>query len=676
MKKNLLEKFYQYFSENEGRITNYSVPDLWTRFNIDKMTPTHLRNGEVLVDPHRFFKTLIKNVFLDNAPGDIAPLSRQKNLDSGGDWIKESIIYSAMVRTSSAWDHDRSGFLEDKNRDGLRETGTFLKMLALLPFLKKMGVDVLYLLPVMTFSKKHKKGELGSPYSVQDFFMLDEALKDDLTGDAFTIDEEFRLLIEACHSLDIRVMIDIIPRTNAIDSHFIKDHPDWFYWVKKDRLPDYGPPHIKGIPSTSVPSRERMEKVYESENTKKHIAMFEFDPRTKDKETFDKIKDSDNLLETIEDTFGLTVAPAFSDHINDPQPPWTDVTFFRLYFDHPDVAKPYISKNTPPYILFDSIKCNLHPGKKPNTELWEMIADIIPYYQKTFGVDGVRIDMGHALPKELLKMIMDRARNSDPDFAFIAEELENANAAEAKQKGYNIIVGNGFFAQPRIFSGECKDFFLKAPTYALPLFAAAETHDSPRIAARAGGETLSKALTVLNLFMPNGVPFINCGMEILETQAMNLGLDATETERKRLSYEDPYYGKLALFDRYQLHYTYQRRYLIPALIQSVLPIRKTLVKAIMDKRAFAPIDTPNPFFIGLSYVLGKKLYLIFGNVNPTHEENEHVDITALRKKTKTSTQKGTLLFSTNEPRRPFTQFIDQNTLDIHLAPGEVKIVVI
>lgn len=42
-----------------------------------------------------------------------------------------------MVRTSTSWDHDRSGDLESQNIYGLKETGTFVKSLALLPLLKK-----------------------------------------------------------------------------------------------------------------------------------------------------------------------------------------------------------------------------------------------------------------------------------------------------------------------------------------------------------------------------------------------------------------------------------------------------------------------------------------------------------------------------------------------------------
>ncbi|MCK7485271.1 MAG: hypothetical protein MZU97_06710 [Bacillus subtilis] len=85
-------------------------------------------------------------------------------------------------------------------------------------------------------------------------------------------------------------------------------------------------------------------------------------------------------------------------------------------------------------------------------ELWNTLASIIPYYQTNYGIDGARIDMGHALPQESARHDHRRApRRVDPDFAFIAEELNTDNAKKAKELGYNIIIGNGFWMEPRIW---------------------------------------------------------------------------------------------------------------------------------------------------------------------------------------------------------------------------------
>ena len=132
--------------------------------------------------------------------------------------------------------------------------------------------------------------------------------------------------------------------------------------------------------------------------------------------------------------------------------------------------------------------------------MWNTLKNIIPSYQKTYGIDGARIDMGHALPNELLAMIIEEARKIDKDFAFIAEELNPDNALKAKKAGYNIIIGNGFWMEPRIWEKKLHKFVYGAKDIALPMFACAETHDTARIAGRDGGRTLARMTTVCLLY--------------------------------------------------------------------------------------------------------------------------------------------------------------------------------
>ena len=692
MKPLVLEKLLKVLKKEIGNQTfNYTVPDLWNCFdyNPEKMIKT--RGNELMVDPYDFYASVIEDYILPNKKKDLnysqslSVLTNKKipkTKYTGGDWIKESVVYSTMIRTSAAWDHDRSGTLDTSNIYKMPETGSFVKMLSLLPLLKKMGVDVVYMLPISKFSLKDKKGDLGSPYGVSNFNELDPNLKDPLTKDNLTLDEEFKAFVEACHILDMRVMIDIIPRTNSVENELIKDNPDWFYWIKADEYDQYKVPMVDGIGATSVPSIDLMEQVYKSPDTIRHINMFQHNPKEQDPELWDKIKDSENISEAIEKNFNLRIAPAFSDHINDPQPPWTDITFFRMYKDVPKETASFVDDvNRPPYILFDTIKSNMYHGEIPNIELWKRLADIVPSYQRRFGIDGARIDMGHALPQKLLDMIITKARDLDADFSFIAEELQPSNAQKAKDFGYNMIIGNGFVMEPRIWEGNLYEFMYENINLPIPSFACGETHDTPRLAARDGGPTLSKALTVLNMFVPNGVPFINSGQEVFETQPMNTGLDARENELYMLPKDDPFYGKLALFDKYQFHYANHRRWELPDILEKVSNIRKSFLKQITNKETFIPlhmVDQPGTF-IGFSYFKKGKAtknnaLLIFANCNPYHEVYARPNITELREKTGNHELEGKLLFSTHEGPRKFTQFIDYHTLDIHLGPGEVKIV--
>ena len=669
----MLKKVNRHLKSKIGKSTQaYAIPDLWTKGVHDLETLQFTKSGEALTDPYAFYSALIEKHFLNTEKKSATPLSnRKKHHAVGGDWLKESIIYSSMVRTSAAWDNDRSGFLEEKNRFGFKETGTFLKMIALLPSLKDMGIDTLYMLPIMVYSTKHKKGELGSPYGVNDFFKLDDSLKDDLLSESFTVEDEFKAFVDAAHTIGIRIVIDIIPRTNGIDSELIRDHPDWFYWIKASEKHKYKTPYVDAFSEAKAPLPKRMKTVYESEDVKRHIHMFEHNPKAQDETLFESIKESPDILDAIERHFDLTTAPAFSDNINDPQPPWSDVTFFRMYMDHPKETRTYLKDpDIPPYILYDTIKCNLYEGEEPNEGLWETLEDIIPYFQRNFGIDGARIDMGHALPRPLLDRIIKRARENDPDFGFIAEELDMRNAKNAREKGYNIIVGNGFIMQHRVFEGYAQKFYRDASSLYAPIFASPETHDTPRIASRYGKRTLSNTLAVLNHFMPRGVPFINAGAEVYERQPMNLGLDATEDDKKHLDYDDPFYGKLALFDPYQLHYTHEGRHILPAFYKTLNPIREKWLHHIVsgeDVEVFEEGVT----FIGFVYKAHGKRLLVVANLNPDHPFESHMVKPASLQKA--NLRKADMRFSTHGPGRTVSIDNEYGRLYIHLSPGEVRV---
>ncbi len=349
-----------------------------------------------------------------------------------------------------------------------------------------------------------------------------------------------------------------------------------------------------------------------------------------------------------------------------------------MYNDFPkETASLLDTVDRPPYILFDTIKSNMYKGKKPNMELWNRLADIVPQFQTKYGIDGARIDMGHALPSELLEMIISKAKKVDPDFSFIAEELDPANAMKAQENGYNMIIGNGFMMESRVYEGKLKQYVFDTPKQPIPSFACAETHDTPRIAARDGKEPLAKLITALNYFLPAQVPFINSAQEIYETQPMNTGIDCTEQDMYNLYHDDPYNGKLALFDKYQFHYTYDKRWELPIMLEQLKPIRDSFLQEIISRDSFVELKgTYNPVsFIAYSFYNDKnELLMIFANADVYHDIKTNVNIFDLRKISKNIEIDGELLFSTHEQPRKFTQFNDFTNLDIHLSPGELKIV--
>lgn len=662
---------------------NYAIPNL---FNVNNYpTLAKVKSGEHLIDPYDFLVHLLDDLFLKDykklPPKSLSAIKNSK-YRKGGDWIKKSVVYSMMIRASTAWDHDRNGYLDENNFYHLKETGTFIKTLMLLPLLLEMGVDAIYLLPISKFSTKNKKGNIGSPYSVSDFFELDPNLADPIVGDKLSLDEQFKLLVEACHLLDIKVLIDIIPRTNSTDSKLIIDHPEWFYWIKTKDLARYKPPIVDEIPhSTVAPTKEFMKEVYKSKNVRKHLRLFQFDPKTQDSDKWEKLREEYksnpevNILTLVDKYYGLTTAPAFSDHINDSQPPWSDVTFFRLYKDHPKRNKKFLKDpNMPPYVLFDTIKANLHPGEIPNLDLWETLADVIPHYQRKYGIDGARIDMGHALPKDLIRLIIKNARDIDPDFCFIAEELNPNNDKQAKTLGYNMIIGNGFMMEWELKHLSMHKFMLNQHKLSIPSFACGETHDTPRLAARDGGHLLTRFVTIMNMFVPNTVPFINSGQEVLEVQPMNTGIGARENELYMLPEDDPLYGKLALFDKYAFHYLNPNSHDIKNNLRKIKPIRKKYLNYIINKKRYIPLTyLEGENLIGFAYKTNKEMLFILGNPYYTHSQYGKVDLTKV-KEDYPLLKEGKLLYATYERKaRTLHEFDPDGNPYFLLGSGEIKI---
>ncbi len=674
-----------------SKVYNYVIPSLWNAqgYKGKEVIPT--KDGHLLVNPYHFYIDVVEKLLQnDPQPGAVysQSISQLTGDTSKGDWIQQATAYSMMPRASAAYDHDRTGTLEDKNLYGLKETGTFIKTLALLPYLKEMGVTLMYLLPIAAYTRMYKKGDMGSPYGVKDFYTIDQDLFDPITGDELTVNDQFKAFVEACHRLGMRVALDFIPRTNARDSKLVLSHPDWFYWIKKADEAVYKTPWVDGVKKLTIPEPEHAKYIYTSPEVLSFINLFQQNPKDASPVKWKAITEQVtahpelNHLEVIEQETGLTVAPAFADVMNDPQPAWSDVTFFRLFLDDPLAAQPFLKdKKHNPYMLFDVAKSSLNPGGKPNKALWDTLADIIPFYQREFGIDGMRIDMGHALPESLTHLIIGNARKNDPNFCFIAEELQGKRAEVAKGQGYNMIIGDGFYMEPRLATFDYHGFAYSAAALPCPVFACAETHDTPRIAARDGGRVTAKLLTILNLFTPNTVPFINSGQEVYEVQPINTGLDCRPNEALLLPANDPFFGKLALFDKYAFHYTQDGFEELPRMLKQLSSFRQANLSLFTTKENYIPIwfASPRDPAVGFGYVdhtvaQPSEAYVVLGHTNTQAAETIIVDLRFVYEKLGVVSRHAQLVFSTHEHPRPITEYNFDSNWSLWMQPGEVKII--
>ena len=102
--------------------------------------------------------------------------------------------------------------------------GTFNALNEKLDYIKNLGIDILYLLPISPIGEVGRKGDLGSPYSISDYSKINPELG--------TL-EDFKTLIKATHDHQMKLMIDIVFNHTSRDSFILKHHPSWMYHNKE-----------------------------------------------------------------------------------------------------------------------------------------------------------------------------------------------------------------------------------------------------------------------------------------------------------------------------------------------------------------------------------------------------------------------------------------------------------
>ena len=126
-------------------------------------------------------------------------------------WSENAAIYEANIRQYSP-------------------EGSFRKFEEHLPELKKMGVGVIWIMPINPIGKVHRKGTLGSYYAVADYKAVNPELG---------TPEDFHHLVDAIHAQGMKVIIDWVANHTAWDNDWTRTHPD--FYVHDDKG-DFVPP--------------------------------------------------------------------------------------------------------------------------------------------------------------------------------------------------------------------------------------------------------------------------------------------------------------------------------------------------------------------------------------------------------------------------------------------------
>lgn len=116
------------------------------------------------------------------------------------EWIKNATIYELNIRQFS-------------------QEGTFKAVEKQLPRLKKMGINIIWLMPIHPIGEINRKGSLGSYYSVKDYYGVNPE---------FGTEEDFRNLVNAIHQQGMYVILDWVANHSSWDNELVKRHPDWY----------------------------------------------------------------------------------------------------------------------------------------------------------------------------------------------------------------------------------------------------------------------------------------------------------------------------------------------------------------------------------------------------------------------------------------------------------------
>lgn len=116
------------------------------------------------------------------------------------DWCRSAVIYQITTRSFTP-------------------EGTFAAAAEQLPRLADLGVQILWLAPIHPIGQQHRKGSLGSPYSVADYLAVNP--------EHGTL-EDLRAFVDRAHRLGLQVLLDWVAHHTSWDNPLLAEHPSWY----------------------------------------------------------------------------------------------------------------------------------------------------------------------------------------------------------------------------------------------------------------------------------------------------------------------------------------------------------------------------------------------------------------------------------------------------------------
>jgi glycosidase len=97
--------------------------------------------------------------------------------------------------------------------------GTFKAFEQHLPRLQKLGVKILWFMPIHPIGVKNRKGALGSYYSISDYKAVNPE---------YGTFGDFKSLVDKAHKMGFKVLIDCVANHSSWDNVWMENHKDWY----------------------------------------------------------------------------------------------------------------------------------------------------------------------------------------------------------------------------------------------------------------------------------------------------------------------------------------------------------------------------------------------------------------------------------------------------------------
>jgi glycosidase len=123
------------------------------------------------------------------------------------DWVRDGLVYEIYPRAFSA-------------------SGDFNGITARVDDLKRLGVNILWLMPIHPIGELKKKGTIGSPYAVRDYYSINPD---------YGTKADFKRLIAEAHRRRMKVIIDVVANHTSWDSVMMKS-PEFYEHDAQGRI--------------------------------------------------------------------------------------------------------------------------------------------------------------------------------------------------------------------------------------------------------------------------------------------------------------------------------------------------------------------------------------------------------------------------------------------------------